>query len=97
MNEEMIDLGVGGLKVRRDKIDTALKQLKEEGSEVRGIYAVIASRVANVHKCDLLIETSDEILIFGEELWNEPFFMAWSDEREIYEEGGAELLVKPIF
>lgn len=86
---EMIDIGFG-LKIRKDRI----KEIIEEVGEAK-LYAVIASRIDGIHKCDILAD-KDEILLFGEEAWNEPFFGSWTEDRELYENGGVDVLVTKI-
>jgi len=81
-------------KIDKEKLNEALKALKNQ--EILGVYGVIASRIDNIHKCDLLMETEEDLLVFGDELWNEPFFGSWTEDKEEYLYGGADVLVKQI-
>lgn len=83
------------LMINKKKIEIALSQLKKEKQKIKNIYGVIASRINNIHKCDLIIDT-EEILIFGDELWNEPLYFSWTDDKELYLNGSADILVKQI-
>ena len=84
------------LMVSKKKIEIALKQIKKEKQKVKNIYGVIASRISSIHKCDLIIDTEEEILIFGDEIWNEPLYFSWTDDKELYLNEGADILVKQI-
>jgi len=95
MKTEMIDLGVGGLKVRKDKILSAIADVGE--AKISGIYAVVASRTSDVAKCDIIIETDDEVILFGEKYWNELYYGSWTDDRKLYENDEyIDILVKPL-
>ena len=89
----MIDLGYG-LKLKKEKIEDVLNNLNNINTVK--IYAVVASRIPKIHKCDLLIDTSEDILIFGDELWNKPLFQSWTDDAELYKNGGTDILVKEV-
>lgn len=97
MGVEMIDLGVGGLKVRKDEIEAAVEEVRREGQHIKGVYAVIASRASYIRKCDIVIDTDDEVLLFGEKAWNEPIFESWTTSKDIYADGAADILVVKIY
>lgn len=81
------------LKVR---IEEAIREVEEEGAEVKGVYAVIATRVTEIHEYDLIIDTDSEVLAFGKKLWNEPIYASWTQDRELYGCEGADILVKRV-
>jgi len=83
-------------KLKQERGDTrlidVLRQLEKEEQRVRGIYEVVKSRADEVYEGDLVVETEDEVLIFGKKLWNEPFFGTWADSSS----NEADILVEPI-
>ena len=73
-----------------------LKEIKQKYKNSK-IYMVMASRDSDIEKGAFLVVTSDDILIFGTKLYDEPFFSAWTDDINEFEmDSDISLFVKEI-